>query len=55
MKFILDDIYYVSKDGKQHYFKEFKCEIPEGMTDEKEISNEIAKRMEEYAKNEESK
>ena len=55
MKFILDNIYYVSKDGKKHFFKQFKCEIPEGITDEEEISNEIAKCMEQYAENEESK
>lgn len=52
MEVILDNIKYVTKDGKEHYFEEFACEIPDGITDEEEISKEITKCIERYLEEE---
>ena len=55
MKVILDKIKYVTKDGEERYFEEIEfeipddvCEIPDDITDDEKISEEITKRVKEY-------
>ena len=48
MKVILDNITYVTKDGKEHYFKKFECEIPDGVKGDENISKEVSKCIEKF-------